>query len=218
MNAATHPELADQVHQFARNWLGHDLSENERKQLAEFMSSLSATEAVLGGYTDQARKQAADVVAQGRQRVEEAMQSVLGATRAAAATEPNTATGAAAPAKPAAPAAAPATGSAPPPTPPAGLTREEQAILQMLQAARTLSDLRPSQLQSSREGETPAAQLAIVQIADRLANLVKSEVKACFDREYGPLARRIEEVLEASRASGSAPAAAHPPSHPDASS
>ncbi|SFL18457.1 hypothetical protein [Lysobacter sp. cf310] len=176
-------ELTEQVHEFARQWLGHDLDENERKQLAEFLTTLSADEAVLGGYTDQARRHAADIVDQGRQRVEAAMKSVLGAASA-----------------PPGEAAAPAKGAAS--TPP--LTREEQAILRLLESSRTLDDLRPSQLKGAGVGETAAAQLAIAQIADRLAILIKAEVEACFERQYGPLTRQIEAVLEAGRAEAGA--------------
>jgi hypothetical protein len=175
-------ELTEQVHQFARQWLGHDLDENERRELAEFLATLSADEAVLGGYTDQARRHAADIVDQGRQRVEAAMKTVLGAAK--------TPPGDAAPAKGAAPAAP--------------LTREEQAILRLLESSRTLGDLRPSHLKGASEGETAAAQLAIAQIADRLAILIKAEVEACFERQYGPLTRQIEAVLEAGRAEASA--------------
>lgn len=176
-------ELAEQVHQFARHWLGHDLGDDERKQLAEFLANLSANEAVLGGYTDQARRHAADIVDQGRQRVEAAMKTVLGAADA-----------------PPGDAAAPAkTAAAGPP-----LNREEQAILRLLQSAHTLSDLRPANLKATGQGETPAAQLAIAQIADRLAILIKAEVEACFERQYGPLTRQIEAVLEAGRAEASA--------------
>ncbi|WP_157481071.1 MULTISPECIES: hypothetical protein [unclassified Lysobacter] len=176
-------ELTEQVHQFARQWLGHDLDENERRELAEFLATLSADEAVLGGYTDQARRHAADIVDQGRQRVEAAMKSVLGAAKA-----------------PPGDAAAPAKGAAPA----APLTREEQAILRLLESSRTLGDLRPSHLKGAGEGETAAAQLAIAQIADRLAILIKAEVEACFERQYGPLTRQIEAVLEAGRAEASA--------------
>ncbi|KRD75831.1 MULTISPECIES: hypothetical protein [unclassified Lysobacter] len=176
-------ELTEQVHEFARQWLGHDLDEDERKQLAEFLTTLSANEAVLGGYTDQARRHAADIVDQGRQRVEAAMKTVLGAANA-----------------PPADAAAPAKGAAKA----APLTREEQAILRLLESSRTLGDLRPSQLKGAGEGETAAAQLAIAQIADRLAILIKAEVEACFERQYGPLTRQIEAVLEAGRAEAGA--------------
>lgn len=176
-------ELTEQVHQFARQWLGHDLDENERRQLAEFLTTLSANEAVLGGYTDQARRHAADIVDQGRQRVEAAMKTVLGTASA----PPGEG---AAPAKDAAPAAP--------------LTREEQAILRLLESSRTLGDLRPSHLKGTGVGETAAAQLAIAQIADRLAILIKAEVEACFERQYGPLTRQIEAVLEAGRAEAGA--------------
>lgn len=176
-------ELTEQVHQFARQWLGHDLDEDERRQLAEFLTTLSANEAVLGGYTDQARRHAADIVDQGRQRVEAAMKTVLGTVDA----PPG---GGAAPAKDAAPTAP--------------LTREEQAILRLLESSRTLGDLRPSHLKGAGAGETAAAQLAIAQIADRLAILIKAEVEACFERQYGPLTRQIEAVLEAGRAEAGA--------------
>jgi hypothetical protein len=74
--------------------------------------------------------------------------------------------------------------------------REEQAILKIVQTAHSLNDLRPSALMPPASGLPPAAQLAIPQIADRLANLVKTEVEHCFERYFGPLQRQLADALE----------------------
>jgi hypothetical protein len=73
--------------------------------------------------------------------------------------------------------------------------REEQAILKIVETAHSLNDLRPSALMPPAAGLPPAAQLALPQIADRLANLVKTEVEKCFERYFGPLQRQLANAL-----------------------
>jgi hypothetical protein len=72
---------------------------------------------------------------------------------------------------------------------------EEQAILKVVDAARSLNDLRPSSLSLSASGAPSSAQMVLPQIADRLANLIKSEVDQCFERHFGPLQRQLAAVL-----------------------
>lgn len=72
---------------------------------------------------------------------------------------------------------------------------EEQAILRIVEAARSLNDLRPSALNLAASGAPPTAQVMLPQIADRLANLIKTEVEQCFERCFGPLQRQLAAVL-----------------------
>ncbi|NML32805.1 hypothetical protein [Paraburkholderia antibiotica] len=72
---------------------------------------------------------------------------------------------------------------------------EEQAILKVVEAARSLNDLRPSSLNLAASAAPPSAQMMLPQIADRLANLIKSEVDQCFERHFGPLQRQLAAVL-----------------------
>jgi|GEM_PF-1027269 len=72
---------------------------------------------------------------------------------------------------------------------------EEQAILKVVDAARSLNDLRPSSLSFSASGVPSSAQMVLPQIADRLANLIKSEVDQCFERHFGPLQRQLAALL-----------------------
>jgi len=65
--------------------------------------------------------------------------------------------------------------------------REAQAINNLLDAARTLNDLRPSSAMSA----PPTAD------ADRLAELIRAEVQKAFDQQLKPLQRRLEEALGA---------------------
>lgn len=85
----------------------------------------------------------------------------------------------------------------------------EEAALKSVEGAKTLSDLRPSALRPSQDGDTPGNQLLISQIADRLANMVKAEVDDCFDRQFSSLARQLQAVLDAAQASGLLASAQH---------
>ncbi|TRX74971.1 hypothetical protein [Pseudomonas mangiferae] len=81
----------------------------------------------------------------------------------------------------------------------------EQALLQAVEAASSLADLRPSNLNPGAPGGT--SQIVMSQIADRLANLVKSEVQQCFEQNFGSLRRQLESALavlqETNRSAGS---------------
>lgn len=97
--------------------------------------------------------------------------------------------------------------------------QEDRAILRMIESAGSLAELRPSALPGADDA-APAARMAIAQIADRLANLVRAEVRTCFERQLAPLASRIEAMLDGAQpqppagAGPSAPAAPPPPSAP----
>ncbi|MGV8643998.1 hypothetical protein ACV35T_31515, partial [Pseudomonas aeruginosa] len=68
----------------------------------------------------------------------------------------------------------------------------EQAILEAVNAAGSLAELRHGHLQS---GQASANQLVMSQIADRLANLVKREVRLCFEQNLGSLKQQLENAI-----------------------
>lgn len=74
--------------------------------------------------------------------------------------------------------------------------QEDRAILRMVESAGSLAELRPSALPAGEEQASPAGRIAIAQIADRLANLIRAEVQACFERQLAPLANRVEALLD----------------------
>jgi hypothetical protein len=82
---------------------------------------------------------------------------------------------------------------------------EDRAILRMVESAGSLADLRPSALPAGDDRASPAGQIAIAQIADRLANLVRTEVQGCFERQLAPLASRIEAMLNQADIAATAP-------------
>ena len=90
--------------------------------------------------------------------------------------------------------------------------QEDRAILRMVESASSLADLRPSALPGGDEHASPAGQIAITQIADRLANLVRTEVQACFERRLSPLASRVEALLGEAPAPTTAASNAQDPS------
>lgn len=158
-------DVATQLHQLAERWLKRPLTADEERDLAAFRSALPAGPDHGGGVFDQVKAQAAQAVDEGRQRAQAAIQSVLRGSQQVAQQ--------------------------------VALEREQedQAILKVVEAAKSLADLRPSALHQARDGETPGGRMVIAQIADRLANLVKAEVDACFEHQVGPLVRKIEAVV-----------------------
>jgi hypothetical protein len=73
--------------------------------------------------------------------------------------------------------------------------REEQAILKVVEAAKTLSDLRPSALSVAASGVATGERMVMSQIADRLANLVKTEVEQSFRQSFGRLQQQLESAI-----------------------
>ncbi|UYK81921.1 hypothetical protein NG829_06335 [Xanthomonas sacchari] len=78
----------------------------------------------------------------------------------------------------------------------------EAAVLKAIESANALDQLRPGQLRPPQSGEGGSNHMVMAQIADRLANLVQAEVRACFEREFGSLAQQMQAVVEAARAQG----------------
>jgi len=104
--------------------------------------------------------------------------------------------------------------------------REEQAILKVVEAAKTLADLRPSALTSVAAGVASGERMVMSQIADRLANLVKTEVEQSFRQSFGRLQQQLESAigefqeakqqLQQASASAASPSPSPPPATPPA--
>lgn len=180
-------DLAEKLHQLAENWLKRPLTVAEEQELAAFGRTLMADSDHGGSFSDQVKAQATRVVNEGRQRAQAAIQSVLQSSQQVAHQVARE------------------------------REQEDQAILRVVEAAESLADLRPSALHQARDGETPGGRIVIAQIADRLANLVKAEVDACFERQIGPLVQKIEAAVNAIPAAPAASTSSAPANTSDAS-
>ena len=77
----------------------------------------------------------------------------------------------------------------------AGAGKEEQAILKVVEGARSLAELRPSALNGGT-GVGMGGQMALSQIADRLAGLARQEVERCFNQTFMPLQNALSGVVD----------------------
>lgn len=77
----------------------------------------------------------------------------------------------------------------------------EAAVLGAVEKAESLADLRPPKPQAGAN-QAPRTDPLIAQIADQLTGLIKSEVDACFQQQFGPLAGQLQAVIDAAQASG----------------
>ena len=73
--------------------------------------------------------------------------------------------------------------------------KEEQAILKVVEGARSLAELRPSALNGGN-GVGMGGQMALSQIADRLAGLARQEVERCFNQTFTPLQNALSGMVE----------------------
>ncbi|WP_027211929.1 hypothetical protein [Burkholderia sp. WSM2232] len=186
------PDALASLRRLATTWLQRPLTAAELAELEQFQqstakeqpgqSAVASAVASAAASTDpavHARLQAAQALNEGRQRSESLIREVLQKLKATAAQALQ------------------------------AQEREEQAILKIVETAQSLNDLRPSMLVTPASGLPPAAQLALPQIADRLANLVKTEVEQCFERYFGPLQRQLASALaQLDNAANAAPAPA----------
>jgi hypothetical protein len=172
-NLETDPSAS--LRNLAQTWLKRDLTAAELSELEQFRQSWEnpdrTHQRMTGGTASSdpaahARAQAAQALNEGKQRSESLIRDVLQKLQATASQALQ------------------------------AHEREEQAILKIVETAHSLNDLRPSALMPPAAGLPPAAQLALPQIADRLANLVKTEVERCFERYFGPLQRQLATALE----------------------
>lgn len=172
-------QVSSSLRRLAEAWLKRSLTPAEARELDNFQQSWAngespattpATTPPPAGTTssdpaDHARAQAAQALAEGRERSENVIRDILQKLQSTAAQALQ------------------------------AHEREEAAILKIVESARSLNDLRPSALSLPGSGVPPAAQLVLPQIADRLANLVKSEVERCFQQNFGPLQRELANAL-----------------------
>lgn len=194
-------QVSSSLRRLAETWLKRSLTPAEARELENFQQSwasgdapaaMPATTQVQGNTTssdpaDHARAQAAQALAEGRQRSENVIRDILQKLQSTAAQALQ------------------------------AHEHEEAAILKIVESARSLNDLRPSALSLPGSGVPPAAQLVLPQIADRLANLVKSEVERCFQQNFGPLQRELANALTQLHDANKTPADTQPDSAQQAS-
>lgn len=176
----TEPDASTALRQLAEAFLKRPLTAEEEHELETFQRSNARTPAADGSTAasgdpaEHARAQAAQAVNEGRMRADSAIRDILHNIQ-------GTTTQAL-----------------------RAYEHEEQAILKVVQAARTLADLRPSVLGAERN--TPAGgRMALSQIADRLANLVKTEVEQNFQQTFGRLQQQMESAIGELHAARQAP-------------
>ncbi|MGN7916778.1 hypothetical protein [Lysobacter sp. 22409] len=80
----------------------------------------------------------------------------------------------------------------------------EAAVLGAVERATSLDDLRPPKPPPGNAGAAGERPM-IAQIADQLAHLVQLEVEACFDKQFGPLAKQLQSVIDAAKDNGLIP-------------
>lgn len=173
-------QVSSSLRRLAETWLKRSLTPAEARELENFQQSWASGESSAAATpaaphvpasttssdpADHARAQAAQALAEGRQRSESVIRDILQKLQSTTAQALQ------------------------------AHEREEVAILKIVEAARSLNDLRPSALSLPGSGVPPSAQLVLPQIADRLANLVKSEVERCFQQNFGPLQRELANAL-----------------------
>lgn len=194
-------QVSSSLRRLAETWLKRSLTPAEARELESFQQSwasgdspaaMPAATQVPGNATssdpaDHARAQAAQALAEGRQRSENVIRDILQKLQSTAAQALQ------------------------------AHEHEEAAILKIVESARSLNDLRPSALSLPGSGVPPAAQLVLPQIADRLANLVKSEVERCFQQNFGPLQRELANALTQLHDANKTPAGTQPDSAQQAS-
>ncbi|QWP78209.1 hypothetical protein J5226_07385 [Lysobacter sp. K5869] len=80
----------------------------------------------------------------------------------------------------------------------------ETAVLGAVERAQSLQDLLPAKPEPGAAAIPPTP---MELIAARLAELVRQEVDACFQRQIGPLARQLQDVIDTAQANGLLPPA-----------
>ena len=172
VDATTEPSslqaLNPQLLQVAQDWVQRPLTEIEAQTLLNFQRGLQASHAPGGPGTQaqQSRQLADQTIQASRNKAGNSVKTILQAIQAGS----NHALQL--------------------------QDQEEQAILKLVDGAHSLEQLRPSTLRSTPGGVSPASQMALTQIADRLATLAKQEVENCFHQYFGPLTKELSAVIE----------------------
>lgn len=175
-------ELDHHVGLLALRVLGRELSDGERAQVNAALDAIDADSkaraaAPAGGPTvgQLGRSQAGNLIESGRQRIEEVIEQGLRRTQATVRKD-------------------------------ARAEREaEAAVLGAVERATSLDDLRPPKPAPGNAGAAAGERPMIAQIADQLAHLVRLEVEACFDQQFGPLAKQLQSVIDAAKDNGLIP-------------
>jgi len=166
----TDPDVSAALRSVALAWLKRPLTAQEEQELDAFQkawgtSSGNASEQAAGDPAAHARAQAEQAVKEGQARTDTAIRDILQRIQSTT-TQALQAN-----------------------------DRETQAILKVVEAAKTLADLRPSTLNASAPSAPSNSRMAMSQIADRLANLVKTEVEQSFKQNFGRLQQQLEQAI-----------------------
>lgn len=175
-------ELDHHVGLLALHVLGRELSDGERVQVSAALDAIDADSkaraaAPAGAPTvgQLGRSQAGNLIESGRQRIEDVIEQSLRRTQATVRKD-------------------------------ARAEREaEAAVLGAVERATSLDDLRPPKPPPGSAGAAAGERPMIAQIADQLAHLVQLEVEACFDKQFGPLAKQLQSVIDAAKDNGLIP-------------
>jgi len=175
-------ELDHHVGLLALHVLGRELSDGERVQVSAALDAIDADSkaraaAPAAGATvgQLGRSQAGSLIESGRQRIEDVIEQGLRRTQATVRKD-------------------------------ARAEREaEAAVLGAVERATSLEDLRPPKPAPGNAGAAAGERPMIAQIADQLAHLVQIEVEACFDKQFGPLAKQLQSVIDAAKDNGLIP-------------
>ncbi|QWF17836.1 hypothetical protein [Lysobacter capsici] len=173
--------LDAQLTEFARNWLGIELGAEERARvrgaiaMLEAQQRMQASQAAQASAGATARRPAGSVIDLDRQRIQNLIDQNLSRTQATV----------------------------------LGNARAERAaetaVLGAVERAQSLDDLRPPKPAAGTAAgasQAPRTDPLIAQIADQLTGLIKREVDACFQQQFGPLASQLQAVIDAAQDSG----------------
>lgn len=167
-----------QFAEFARDWLGIELGAEERARVRGAIAVLEAQQRMQASQVTQAsagaaRRPAGGVIDLDRQRIQNLIDQHLSRTQVTV------------------------LGNA------SAERAAESAVLGAVERAQSLDDLRPPKpAAGANANQAPRTDPLIAQIADQLTGLIKREVDACFQQQFGPLASQLQAVIDAAQDSG----------------
>jgi|GEM_PF-1029403 len=172
--------LDAQFTEFARDWLGIELGAEERARVRGAIAVLEAQQrmqAAQAANAASARRPGGSAIDMDRRRIQNLIDQNLSRTQATV----------------------------------MGNARAERAaeaaVLGAVERAQSLDDLRPPKPAAgagtgAAANQAPRTDPLIAQIADQLTGLIKREVDACFQQQFGPLASQLQAVIDAAQDSG----------------
>ncbi|KRB03339.1 hypothetical protein [Lysobacter sp. Root690] len=172
-----------QFAEFARDWLGIELGAEERARVRGAIAMLEAQQRMQASQATQAtqasagaaRRPAGRAIDLDRQRIQNLIDQHLSRTQVTV------------------------LGNA------SAERAAESAVLGAVERAQSLDDLRPPKPAAgagANANQAPRTDPLIAQIADQLTGLIKREVDACFQQQFGPLASQLQAVIDAAQDSG----------------